>query len=1204
MSSGSARSPIDVDVAANEATERGQAWGLTDEQMAQLTDMARTAAQQYNELLEEVAASRAASSTAPATQDTTPARQNDPARVRSSVNVQITNRMPAGYDGTTDFRVWLKRYEAAAEAAHWPNEVRAATLGLYLEDDYFDSWETLATKEDWASDKEMLLGLFARWQPDEILKAFHGLSWDGRQPFSAFAARLSRYMKDYNRALPDTSKLPKEVMDRQIFDRCVEAAPLAAQPELRKRSPRTIKDICDIVDDYKASAQASKAVAAGLPNDKTGPEKPVPTQAEFEAMMTRSLREIFQPVTEGLGQVLQTVKKQQGQQGQGRPQGLRKCGICEGPHLTHLCTKKKHEKGCFICGKEGHMARRCPQRARKGQGNDPLLRTLVDTGSCHTIVSKDAVPRAMWGQIRSIPGMVINYLLYDTAVFKDPWGEWQPQGSEEEMASVGFTISAMVVEELYYDVVLGHDFLCHFGIDLLTSGNPPVLVVPTEEKSPMPWFTTSLGGLVRALGQPPKSVVDTTHYSPSVVLRPARPVANVVPKATELVSDQESSLPKRRGRRPGHHGNRRERRQRRRRASIEANYEEYSTDSSVPSMMSPVVATVAIQTGEDLVAPLGCQPKGHVEFVEGTLLGPGNSTTSPVASYCEQGVQVDNLGSAQASEGPGVISPGAPGQVTHNYDILLGSVPTHDGRSRPVICTVREARTPEVTGPTQLPSRVPLEGLTPPETWPDEDVDPDDMKDDDIAGPMRFAVPDFQDEALEMPAFPDEPRYEPYRRLCNEYAQLFTDTVDMYVSYAGSRQKYFYDRKARARVFFVGQRVQLKTFPNPRGRANKLSPVWQTGWYIRRILPGPITKSVEVLHETSGQSRIISVDHLHIDPIQPAQIPAHLGIVRHPPPPPQPEDLPRHPLAPPSTVHHSDIVILDDKSVSVHDGASGPAIPPAPSDFVGSSFGEGGERLVDGENATIASGESRGSRIENFDIARAVSRASDRADSERRVRWAWPEDGVLEAQIDEQEDDRCDEGPEDIDNHDEVEEEVVEQPPQAPVEEHSDIDAADVSVPDEDFRSVPSEPSSRAEGSPGQSPDDPEAVPEVAGVQASHGSEGSPPTSGSGTSSSHESGDGGSDPAREVIEGNDEARHGSSGSQSSSSHPPSMLPEEDNVNQDAVEEAHVAAPAEEPSPQRPASSPRPFRARRPPPSRFDPSTYVPLALRKSSSEEE
>ncbi|KAF4681046.1 hypothetical protein FOZ60_012625 [Perkinsus olseni] len=567
MSSGSARSPIDVDAATNEATERGQAWGLTDEQMAQLTDMARTAAQQYNELLEEVAASRAASSTAPTTQDTTPARQNDPAR---------------------------------------PNEVRAATLGLYLEDDYFDSWETLATKEDWASDKEMLLGLFARWQPDEILKAFHGLSWDGRQPFSAFAARLSRYMKDYNRALPDTSKLPKEVMDRQIFDRCVEAAPLAAQSELRKRLPRTIKDICDIVDDYKASAQASKAVAAGLPNDKTGPEKPVPTQAEFEAMMTRSLREIFQPVTEGLGQVLQTVKKQQGQQGQGRPQGLRKCGICEGPHLTHLCTKKKHEKGCFICGKGRthgwEVSSEGPQGPGETVGRPPGQRPPATGCNISATVSPVIDFSDSYG---------IDYGGSDSMSSggRTPGVSGSLRGSEEEMASVGFTISAMVVEEL---IGCAYRREVSYAVVYYVIG----------------WVGTS----VRPA---PKSVMDTTHYSPSVVLRPARPVANVVPKATELVSDQDSSLPKRRGRN----------------LDTTANYEEYSTDSSVPSIMSPVVATVAIQTGEDLVAPLGCQPKGHVEFVE------------------------------------------------------------------------------------------------------DEGVDPDDMKDDDIAGPMRFAVPDFQDEALEMPAF-------------------------------------------------------------------------------------------------------------------------------------------------------------------------------------------------------------------------------------------------------------------------------------------------------------------------------------------------------------------------------------------------------------------------------------------------------------------
>ncbi|KAF4749081.1 hypothetical protein FOZ62_015950, partial [Perkinsus olseni] len=122
------------------------------------------------------------------------------------------------------------------------------------------------------------------------------------------------------------------------------------------------------------------------------------------------------------------------------------------------------------------------------------------------------------------------------------------------------------------------------------------------------------------------------------------------------------------------------------------------------------------------------------------------------------------------------------------------------------------------------------------------------------------------------------------------------DTVDLYVSYAGARQKYFYDKKAKSRVFFVGQRVQLKRFPSSRGRRDKLLSGWEDGWFVKRIMPGRVVKAVEVMHEDTGHTKVISVDLLHIDPLQPPHPPPHMGIVRHPPPPLEDPHLSDFPL--------------------------------------------------------------------------------------------------------------------------------------------------------------------------------------------------------------------------------------------------------------------------------------------------------------------
>ncbi|KAF4664230.1 hypothetical protein FOL46_004334, partial [Perkinsus olseni] len=120
-----------------------------------------------------------------------------------AISVQLSSRMPHPFDGTTDFRSWLRRYEAAADAAQWSERSRASRLGMYLEKDFFDSWVELAGKTNWKADKALMLSLFAQRSPDEALQAFNALTWDGHQRFVVFAARLGRCLKEYNQSLPE-----------------------------------------------------------------------------------------------------------------------------------------------------------------------------------------------------------------------------------------------------------------------------------------------------------------------------------------------------------------------------------------------------------------------------------------------------------------------------------------------------------------------------------------------------------------------------------------------------------------------------------------------------------------------------------------------------------------------------------------------------------------------------------------------------------------------------------------------------------------------------------------------------------------------------------------------------------------------------------------------------------------------------------------
>ncbi|KAF4651443.1 hypothetical protein FOL47_000405, partial [Perkinsus chesapeaki] len=218
----------------------------------------------------------------------------------------ISKRLPHPYDGSTDFRAWLRRYETAADAAQWSDVAPASRLGMYLEDDYFDSWEQLADKKDWSVDKALMLSLFAKRSPDEALRAFSPLQWDGQQKFVVFAARLIRYLKEYNRALPEGQRMSAEAMTRQVFDRCVDVAPEGAQQELRKQTDHSIQAV-SIVDDYNPGT---------VPTRSTRPSTKAPLVAEAQPALPTIIEAVqtaMAPLVEGLATSIRTQTPHQGQ---------------------------------------------------------------------------------------------------------------------------------------------------------------------------------------------------------------------------------------------------------------------------------------------------------------------------------------------------------------------------------------------------------------------------------------------------------------------------------------------------------------------------------------------------------------------------------------------------------------------------------------------------------------------------------------------------------------------------------------------------------------------------------------------------------------------------------------------------------------------------------------------------------------------------
>ncbi|KAF4709356.1 hypothetical protein FOZ62_010163, partial [Perkinsus olseni] len=87
---------------------------------------------------------------------------------------------------------------------------------------------------------------------------------------------------------------------------------------------------------------------------------------------------------------------------------------------------------------------------------------------------------------------------------------------------------------------------------------------------------------------------------------------------------------------------------------------------------------------------------------------------------------------------------------------------------------------------------------------------------------------------------------------------------------AGNAKRH-YDRNNAPQGFFVGARVLLRLMKHQ--RPTKLSPMWEPNWFITQIVGSsdPI-KVVRLFHLPSKRVKVLSVDHIKVDPLQPDNI--------------------------------------------------------------------------------------------------------------------------------------------------------------------------------------------------------------------------------------------------------------------------------------------------------------------------------------------
>ncbi|EER05709.1 retrovirus polyprotein, putative [Perkinsus marinus ATCC 50983] len=170
---------------------------------------------------------------------------------------------------------------------------------------------------------------------------------------------------------------------------------------------------------------------------------------------------------------------------------------------------------------------------------------------------------------------------------------------------------------------------------------------------------------------------------------------------------------------------------------------------------------------------------------------------------------------------------------------------------------------------------------------------------------------------------------ETYGQYVARVRAYLDDEVDQAVTHAAARYKAFYDRKAKPTAFFPNARVFVRVHvPN-----NKLAPRWEGDWYIVDIIGSqdPV-KVLRLKHAVTGELKVINVDHVRLDPVQPDQLPDGLlqrvdrEVPDLPPLPAfNPEAPPAHALHPQRTMPPRSMSDEDEFSNGVPDNQPVPA---------------------------------------------------------------------------------------------------------------------------------------------------------------------------------------------------------------------------------------------------------------------------------------
>ncbi|EER10897.1 hypothetical protein Pmar_PMAR021372 [Perkinsus marinus ATCC 50983] len=328
------RAPLvrrDPKEAAEEAYDEFIHAELGEAAAKQAAEMARRSVEEYNRVLEESEDNKQA--------ELSQTRGMLAPLLTGQTLQVVTAQMPERYDGVSNLRIWFRRFEADARAAGWNEHMMAERLVL-IEN---------AGKKDFAADREMMLRLFDLIRLDEALEKFHALSWDGKGHVSQFMAILKRALEEYDKMLPAEAKLPPLAKSRMLLDRLTACAPEGARPVLRRRRPKGITEVCQIIEDYRGKqSRTAKHAAAAVSEDEHAcpgavaqhsPDKDKQLASLIESQ-TKAINAMHTSQNSLLVSLKDILKAQQDpgrkdrdmRAGPTQPRRqLMRCGICEAP---------------------------------------------------------------------------------------------------------------------------------------------------------------------------------------------------------------------------------------------------------------------------------------------------------------------------------------------------------------------------------------------------------------------------------------------------------------------------------------------------------------------------------------------------------------------------------------------------------------------------------------------------------------------------------------------------------------------------------------------------------------------------------------------------------------------------------------------------------------------------------------------------------